>query len=441
MRHKWIFRIIMMALYALAANSFFLLQKMPLLILPAIYVLLAINIIPGFTLKKVSRPRLMVLLHGAECLSVFAGAALISILWHIFLAVRMLPTDWLPWLLSALVAFGVLMVLFWNGIICVYFTSVQLGIRIRVIGIVCGLIPVAQLIALGKIMAVCFREVREETEKDLLNEARKEERVCATKYPVLLVHGVCFRDFKHLNYWGRIPKELERNGATVYYGEHQSARPVICSAEELSARIRHITDDLGAGKVNIIAHSKGGLDCRWAMRDPEIVARVASLTTVNTPHRGCEYADYLFTKISPNVQQQVSTTYNNAAMLAGDTAPDFLAAMQDLTASACQNRDREMRTPEGVYCQSVGSILKRATHGKFPLIFTYQLVKEFDGPNDGLVGWESFQWGERYQLLESTGKRGISHGDVIDMNRENIPGFDVREFYVGLVSDLRERGF
>jgi triacylglycerol lipase len=99
-----------------------------------------------------------------------------------------------------------------------------------------------------------------------------------------------------------------------------------------------------------------------------------------------------------------------------------------------------MKTPEEVYCQSVGSILKRATHGKFPLIFTYQLVKEFDGPNDGLVGWESFQWGENYHLLEPTGNRGISHGDVIDMNRENIPGFDVREYYVGLVSDLRKRG-
>ena len=34
-----------------------------------------------------------------------------------------------------------------------------------------------------------------------------------------------------------------------------------------------------------------------------------------------------------------------------------------------------------------------------------------------------------------------SHGDMIDLNRENIRGFDVREFYVQLVSDLREKGF
>jgi len=30
---------------------------------------------------------------------------------------------------------------------------------------------------------------------------------------------------------------------------------------------------------------------------------------------------------------------------------------------------------------------------------------------------------------------------VIDLNRENIDTFDVREFYVELVSDLKRRGF
>ena len=31
--------------------------------------------------------------------------------------------------------------------------------------------------------------------------------------------------------------------------------------------------------------------------------------------------------------------------------------------------------------------------------------------------------------------------DMVDLNRETIRGFDVREFYVELVSDLREKGF
>ena len=49
--------------------------------------------------------------------------------------------------------------------------------------------------------------------------------------------------------------------------------------------------------------------------------------------------------------------------------------------------------------------------------------------------------GSRFTLLEPQGKAGISHGDVVDLNRENLPGFDVREFYVALVSSLKERGF
>ena len=30
---------------------------------------------------------------------------------------------------------------------------------------------------------------------------------------------------------------------------------------------------------------------------------------------------------------------------------------------------------------------------------------------------------------------------MIDLNRENVPDFDVREFYVQLVHALKERGF
>lgn len=120
------------------------------------------------------------------------------------------------------------------------------------------------------------------------------ERVCATKYPILLVHGVFFRDFKYLNYWGRIPKELEKNGARIYYGNHNSASSVAESAKQLKARILEITKESGCEKVNIIAHSKGGLDVRYMLSDGEAAERVASLTTINTPHRGCRFADYLF---------------------------------------------------------------------------------------------------------------------------------------------------
>lgn len=89
----------------------------------------------------------------------------------------------------------------------------------------------------------------------------------------------------------------------------------------------------------------------------------------------------------------------------------------------------------------MGSGLNVASGGRFPLNFTHHLVQYFDGANDGLVGEKSFPWGEEYRFLTVKGKRGISHGDMIDLNRENFEGFDVREFFVQLVQDLKQRGF
>lgn len=133
--------------------------------------------------------------------------------------------------------------------------------------------------------------------------------------------------------------------------------------------------------------------------------------------------------------------YNAALRKLGDNNPDFLAAVTDLTAYACKTFNQNVPDIPGVYYQSVGSKLNMASGGRFPLNFSHQLVRYFDGPNDGLVAESSFMWGEDYTFLTTRGKRGISHGDVIDLNRENIRDFDVREFYVELVNGLKERGY
>ena len=95
---------------------------------------------------------------------------------------------------------------------------------------------------------------------------------------------------------------------------------------------------------------------------------------------------------------------------------------------------------DNIFTQSFGSKLNHAVNGRFPLNMSYHFVKHFDGYNDGLVGEESFKWGSDYHFLTNRGLRGISHADMIDLNRENIDGFDIREFYVSLVQGLKERG-
>lgn len=345
------------------------------------------------------------------------------------------------WILVCIVTFLVELTVFWVGIILVYVSSTQLGIKWRVWGAVCGWIPIVHLFMLGKIIRVTSEEVRTEQAKNDLNAARASEKICATRYPILFVHGVFFRDFEHLNYWGRIPGELEKNGAVCYYGNHNSAAAVKDSAVELRERIREIVEKTGCERVNIIAHSKGGLDSRCAISLEGMGPYVASLTTINTPHRGCEFADFLLSKIPKAQQQMVARTYNAAAAKLGDIDPDFLAAVYDLTHAKCMERNEQVQDSPLVYYQSFGSKLTKAVSGRFPLNFTHPLVKYFDGANDGLVGEASFPWGDHYQFLTNTKKRGISHADMIDLNRENIPGFDVREFYVQLVADLKKKGF
>ena len=421
-------------------NSYLLVKASPYTLIPMIPAFLLLNILPGIRPKGTQNLRLKVCNHGTLLLTIFVGSLIPSLLWHALLAYLTLPQAYMDLVWSAVYCVVASALLFWNGILCVYFTSTQMRIKWRVLGILCGMIPILNLIVLTRIIKITGEEVDFEIEKESINHDPALSEICKTKYPILLVHGVFFRDSKILNYWGRVPRTLKLHGATIYYGNHQSALTVKESARELAYRIKLIVDRSGCEKVNIIAHSKGGLDCRYAISEFGMAPYIASLTTVNTPHRGCHFADQLLGAIPEHIQSKVASTYNVTLTALGDEAPDFLAAVNDLTAKACLERNEQLTFPEGIYAQSIGSVLEHPRKGHFPLNLSYRYVKNFDGENDGLVGESSFAWGEKYTLLRSKGPRGISHCDIIDLTRENIPDFDVRAFYTELVSDLRRRG-
>ena len=390
---------------------------------------------------KDTKGRYRLLLAGNIILCLFLAVAAIAVWRFIIMLYYAITAHDFSHLLSFLLVTVFAFVVFWVGIIIVYISSRQLGFKIRLWGILLGMIPIANLVMLFIILHVTGKEAKTELQKCRLNESRRDAKICQTKYPLLLVHGVFFRDFKHFNYWGRSPDELIKNGASVFYGNHSSAASVDDSAKELEKRILQIVQETGSEKLNVIAHSKGGLDMRTAIAKTSIAPYIASLTTINTPHRGCEFADYLLEKIPTSQQNAIANTYNLAANKLGDPDPDFMAAVKDLTSSSCSRLNAIVKDVPGIYYQSIGSVLSRPSAGQFPLNMTYRLVHLFDGKNDGLVGEKSFSWGSRFQLLSVPKKRGISHGDVIDLNRENLDGFDVREFYVQLVGDLKKKGF
>lgn len=125
---------------------------------------------------------------------------------------------------------------------------------------------------------------------------------CKTKYPIILVHGVCGFDsiVGLVDYWYGIPKKLESSGAVVRQAKLSAQSNNDVRASQLIEQIEAFLADTGALKVNIIAHSHGSTTSRQAaFIRPELVA---SLTTIAGPHKGSPVADFANEEIPPVIQ-------------------------------------------------------------------------------------------------------------------------------------------
>lgn len=166
---------------------------------------LALNLLPIASYKGHRSISLRMCSHGVVCLKSFYAALPVTVVLQIIYLCLYLPERVWWSVATVLVSVTVLAVLFWNGIICVYVFSTQLRLEYRLKGVILGLVPVANLVMLYRIIKTVCAEIEFEKEKLDVNYERKSDRVCSTLYPLLFVHGVCFRDFAFPNYWGRIP--------------------------------------------------------------------------------------------------------------------------------------------------------------------------------------------------------------------------------------------
>ncbi|MEG2679250.1 MAG: triacylglycerol lipase [Oscillospiraceae bacterium] len=388
--------------------------------------------------------RLRTMLDGYELLAISVIAMVIEFVFYCLLLLCFalpyrLETLLLP---NLLMFFPTILLLVVNGFLRILVTSQRLRTLWRVLLITLWWLPPLNLLIFTKICRIVKSEYRCEAAKSDMIAPPKERDTCKTKYPIVLVHGIFFRDWNRMNYWGRIPQELLRNGAELYYGNQQSAGSVVDSAAELKENILQILAETGAEKVNIIAHSKGGLDSRYAVSCLGLAPYVASLTTISTPHRGCTLVQTLLAITPPKLLDYIAERYHRLYQNLGDQEPNFLAGVRDLTAQRCSLLNLTAPDVPGVFYQSVMSQMSRFSSAGVPLNLGHFVVKFHDKePNDGLVSVSSAIWGHYLGTLHASGKRGISHCDVIDLLREDIPGFDVRKFYVGLVMSLKAKGF
>ena len=267
-----------------------------------------------------------------------------------------------------------------------------------------------------------------------------------TLYPIVLVHGIGFRDNKYLNYWGRIPKSLESLGATIFYGNQDSWGSVKGNAQTLKTTIERILIEEKVDKVNIIAHSKGGIDARYMISSLEMAPFVSSLTTIASPHHGSKAIDVL-SKFPKILIKLAGFFVNLWFRILGDKNPDFLSTIDLLNTKTMEEFNLENKDIEGVYYQSFGFQMKRSFSDIF-LFFTHAIIKIIDGDNDGIVSMNSSVWTNFHGPLTGQNWRGVSHLDEVDFRRMNFrkknnkSGItDIREVYIEIIKDLKAMNF
>jgi triacylglycerol lipase len=268
---------------------------------------------------------------------------------------------------------------------------------------------------------------------------------CKTRYPIFLIHGTGFRDYKHINYWGRIPKALKTEGAEIYYGRQDSWGTIENNAAAIKKSIMDALEATGCGRVNLIAHSKGGLEARYLISSLGMADKVASLTTVSTPHHGSKTMD-IFYNAPTFLYKFAGLPVNLWFRLLGDKNPDFYTASRQFSTYFCEEFNRQNPDSEAVYYQSYATVMKN-TLSDLLMAVPHIVVYLAEGENDGLVTPASAAWADyRGELRGATG-RGISHADAVDFRRRRFTQktcaggiSDICELYMAIASGLKEKG-
>lgn len=265
------------------------------------------------------------------------------------------------------------------------------------------------------------------------------------KYPILMVHGMGFRDHKHLNYWGRIPAKLEEAGCRIFYGNQDSNASVETNAETLAKRIEEVLAETGAERLNVIAHSKGGLDIRCAISKYGLGSKVASVSTMSTPHHGSVTVDKLL-KLPKWMVKLAGKCTDIVFRVLGDKNPDSYSVFEQFTTAGSEAFNEKYKDAEETYYQSYAFTMK-SPFGDFFLWFPSLVVWVMEGPNDGLLSPASVKWGNFRGIVQSNSRRGISHCDEVDMRRMRLTRkqgegvSDMPEFYLNVAKGLAEMGF
>lgn len=297
-------------------------------------------------------------------------------------------------------------------------------------------------------------------------------------YPIILVHGFSgFTDLGPLEYFFGIKELYEAEGADV-------TAPALPPYNDPAERARVLADVIdatlsrtGKAKVHLIAHSQGGIDARVVIAELGYADRVASYTTISTPHDGTEVAqlaDQAPEGILNPAGQFLAWLFgvlegsppDEAAWASEDTAdawdPNLVAAVRALTPEAMRALRARAPIPESVPFFSIAGVSNlrsldnadcAASLWPRPdrvdavdpfLLATGAYLSFTDGgdvdhptPNDGLVTARSARE-PRSTFLGCVPADHLDEvGLIADLTAGVVSGFDHEEMFLRLLEQIR----
>ena len=258
-----------------------------------------------------------------------------------------------------------------------------------------------------------------------------------TKYPIILVHGIALKDFKFLKSFGEIDRILRIQGYSVYKAKIDGFGSILNNAMQLKEEIIKILEIEGVDKVNIIAHSKGGLDSKYMIKNLGMEDSVASLTTLCTPHKGSPIATNIL-KLPKFLTKFIAFWINFWYKLFGDKNPDSYQACLDL--KRINSIEEEIiNFSEKVYCQSYSTEMKKSKDDfimGIPLMFSRYFEKDYI--SDGIVPIDSTIFGE---YKGNAFSESISHTEIVDFMVKKKKRDKIYMFYSALCEELVNMGF
>ena len=227
-----------------------------------------------------------------------------------------------------------------------------------------------------------------------------------TDNPIVLAHGIArfdilreiaskkadLGDRDRFHYFKGIKTHLEAKGFRVFHSNQDFAGPVELRAEQLKVRVNEVLSATGADKVHIIGHSMGGLDARHMVVDLGMAEKVATLTTIGTPHLGTILADHVIGHGGVFLLDLLRRVIN-------------LDGFADLTVKSCEafnKRAEDSEANNDVVYQTYASA-EEMRQVFAPLVPSWIFIRDNEGKNDGLVPFRSQQW--KGELIAANGTR------------------------------------